>query len=260
MSHDAAVHPLRLTTKADSEAALDRRPVGRLVAEHPAWAVVFDRLGIDYCCHGAIPLDEACAAAGVDIQLALAELRTIDPGSAGCPSLLEASIDEVIDHVLQVHHAYCHRHLPHLAELVAKVARVHGERHPELAEVHATFTELHGELASHLAREEQVVLPMCRAVAGQGSNLYGPDVALTQPIRVLLAEHDVAGDLLARLQRLTHGFGVPADGCASYAAMLSGLRAFDADLHRHVHEENNILFPAVLRRSEAQSAPRAAAS
>ena len=76
------------------------------------------------------------------------------------------------------------------------------------------------------------------------------------PVRVMLVEHDRAGELLARLRSLTDGYVAPADGCASYRALYDGLAALEADTHLHVHKENNVLFPAVLERSRRTAGER----
>ena len=69
-------------------------------------------------------------------------------------------IDALVDHLEQTHHEYLHEELPRLSTLVAKVAAVHGERHPELADVATTYEELRADLEPHLRKEEQVLFPM----------------------------------------------------------------------------------------------------
>jgi regulator of cell morphogenesis and NO signaling len=66
------------------------------------------------------------------------------------------------------------------------------------------------------------------------------------PIEAMVHEHDEVGAALAQLRRLTGGYAPPADACNSYRAMLDRLRTLELDTHRHVHEENNVLFPRVL--------------
>ena len=73
-----------------------------------------------------------------------------------------------------------------------------------------------------------------------------PRGSVADPIRVMVREHDRAGELLARLRTLTNGFAPPADACASYRALYVALEELEADTHLHVHKENNVLFPAVL--------------
>ena len=52
--------------------------------------------------------------------------------------------------------------------------------------------------------------------------------------------------VLKSIRSLTADFAVPADACASYKMMLSGLEEMERDLHEHIHKENNVLFPRVL--------------
>ena len=56
-------------------------------------------------------------------------------------------------------------------------------------------------------------------------------------------EHDDAGDELAVMRKLTAGYQLPIDACPTFEALYDGLKAMEADLHEHIHLENNILFP-----------------
>jgi regulator of cell morphogenesis and NO signaling len=60
------------------------------------------------------------------------------------------------------------------------------------------------------------------------------------------AEHDSAGLALTQIRELTVDFQAPPYACSTYRAMLEGLKALEADLHAHIHLENNILFPRVI--------------
>ena len=59
-----------------------------------------------------------------------------------------------------------------------------------------------------------------------------------------VAEDDDAGQALARLNELTGGYQPPADACNTYRALFAGLADLEEDLHRHIHLENQVLFPA----------------
>ena len=63
----------------------------------------------------------------------------------------------------------------------------------------------------------------------------------------MLSEHEAVGDLLAKLRRLTGGYTTPADACASYVACFAAMAEIEADTHLHIHKENNVLFPLVVR-------------
>ena len=229
-------------------------PLGTIVTEHPGLARRLEGLGLDYCCGGRRSLRDACADRGLDAQDVAAVLAD---AAEPAPPAEWASMapEQLVDHLEATHHTYLHEELPRLEALMAKVDGAHGARHPELSFVRATFEELVADLDPHLAKEERILFPAVRAQAD-------PDVAapldLAGPVRVMLVEHDRAGELLARLRSLTDGYTPPADGCASYRALYDGLSELEADTHLHVHKENNVLFPAVLERSRRGAGDRAA--
>jgi regulator of cell morphogenesis and NO signaling len=218
-----------------------QRTLGDLVTERPARARVLERAGLDYCCKGRRSLADASAAAGLDTAALAAELAAVDDDT-------DVDVDRLdpvglIEHILATHHAYLHEELPLLDALAVKVEGAHGGRHPELHDVARLVRELRADLEPHLAKEEQVLFPAIRAVrGGTGEAPAGP---LTAPITVMRAEHDRAGELLEALRRAASGFAVPDDGCASYRSLYERLEHLEADTHRHVHLENNVLFPAV---------------
>jgi regulator of cell morphogenesis and NO signaling len=234
-------------------------PVGQLVAEDPRRARLFERLGIDYCCKGQAPLDRACRDKGLDIAAVLRQLAagTAEPpdGEHGPFDAATITMRELIDHIVTIHHAYLYRELPRLAALAGQVVGPHGIRHPELREVRDVFDALKDDLKSHMIEEETVVFPILARLEAEieGFESHG---GVEDPIRVMEHEHDDAGAALARLRALTGGYTPPADACPTYRALLAGLAELEADLHVHIHEENNILFP---RARAAEGVLRAAA-
>jgi regulator of cell morphogenesis and NO signaling len=219
-------------------------PLGTIVTEHPGLARRLEGLGLDYCCGGRRSLSQACADRGLDVHdVATVLTDAVEPAPPA--EWATMAPEQLVDHLEATHHAYLHDELPRLEALMAKVDGAHGARHPELSFVRATFEELVADLDPHLAKEERVLFPAVRAQAEPGSS----PLDLAGPVRVMLVEHDRAGELLARLRSLTDGYTAPADGCASYRALYDGLADLEADTHLHVHKENNVLFPAVLGRS-----------
>lgn len=215
--------------------------VGRVVVEHPVTARVFERLGIDYCCGGGRTLREACEKKGLELGNVLDQLarEPVGSGDGEQRDWSAASAAELMEHIESTHHAYLKRELPRLGRLVAKVAAVHGEAEPALQEVRDVFSRLAQELAEHMAKEERVLFPWIKLLeAGAGA-----PAGVTRPIAVMIHEHDDAGAALARLRELTRDYTPPPTACGSYRAMLAGLSELEADLHEHVHKENNILFP-----------------
>ncbi len=218
--------------------------LAEVVNAAPASARVLESFGLDYCCGGRRRLDDACRGLGVDPVAVLGALQTLEPG----PEPDWASMDPaaLVDHLEAVHHAYLHTELGRLDALADKVVAAHGERHPELREIRATYRALRADLEPHLMKEEQVLFPMIRDLATATIPPTFHCGSLQNPISVMMAEHDRAGELLAQLRVLTDGYRTPEDGCASYRAFSDGLAELEADTHLHVHKENNVLFPAVV--------------
>lgn len=224
-----------------------------LVTERPALAGSMDAMGLDYCCGGQRTLAAALAEAGIDHLEALeilesAPIQDRDDDWEG--------LDGLVDHLESVHHAYLRGALPRLVALGEKVASVHGDRHRELYDVAALVNEIKADLDPHLVKEERVLFPMIRQLATATEAPAFHCGSLTNPISVMLAEHDNVGALLADLRQATDGYQVPDDGCASYRALYDGLAELEADTHLHVHKENNVLFPQVLEAEEALSTGR----
>jgi len=213
--------------------------VGQIVAEHPLAARVFARHQIDFCCGGGRPLGDACARRGLDTAAVLTEITnelTTDGGSA--TRWDEAPLGDLIEHILTHYHASLKEELPRLEAMARKVVDVHRDKQPEmLPELLAVYLGLKAELDQHMAKEERILFPMIRG--GQGAMTGGP-------ISVMEHEHDSAGNALARLRELTHGYEVPEQACNTWRALWHGLEALEGSLHEHIHLENNILFPRAL--------------
>ena len=227
------------------------RTVGSLVTEKPSRSRVFERYGIDYCCGGKIPLEQACRAKGKDLQQVLDELQQADGSDAEAGrDWAAASMTELANHIEQTHHAYLREELPRLDRLVGRIREVHGERHPELVELERVFRDLHDELTAHMMKEEQILFPMIRSMEASDQAQAFHCGSVDNPIRVMEHEHDSAGNALARMSELTGRYTPPEDACNTFRATLSGLADLERDLHIHIHKENNILFPRASRREK----------
>ena len=200
------------------------RTLGDLVAERPGVAPALDRLGLDYCCHGDRTIADAARVAGLDVSAVVDALdAAASSGVGGDTSWTALDLAALADHIESTHHAYLHAELPDLVALADKVRTVHGSRHPELAEVARLVDAVAADLEPHLLKEERILFPAIRAVAG-GRREF-PFGSVSNPIAVMSQEHDAAGELLARLREVTSGYAVPVDGCASYQSLYQRLEA-----------------------------------
>lgn len=215
--------------------------LGDLVAANPASARVLDRFGLDYCCHGDRTLADACAEAGVD---ATAVAGALDEAPVEPSAVTGLTPGELADRILATHHRYLWEELPALDALAEKVLGVHGGRHPELADVRRLVAELRADLEPHMAKEERILFPAIHALeAGTQAFPFG---SIENPITVMEADHDHAGQLFEELRSVTSGFETPEDGCASYRSLYERLAVLEEDTHLHIHAENHVLFPAAV--------------
>jgi regulator of cell morphogenesis and NO signaling len=219
--------------------------VGELVAGRPLLARVFERVGIDYCCGGKTTLAAACAKRGLDVATLTAVLDAVPAGSTSAIDAARLSLSELATHIESTHHAYVKETLPILVEQADRVATKHAGRDERYVQVAEITRELTDEMFSHMAKEEQVLFPLVRDLENGGGGVSHCG-SIANPIRQMEAEHEGAGGAIARLRELTDGFTPPADACNTHRALYAGLAEFEADLHLHVHKENNILFPRAL--------------
>lgn len=244
---------LMTTTTITSPSFTPETTLGAIVAAQPALARVFERLGLDYCCGGKQSLAAACARKNLDPKTVVVMLDAAAVAVASGPVEVDAAgmtLSQLADHIEQTHHVYVKAELPRLLEMAERVGRKHGWRDARLPEVYQTVLALTDEMMSHMQKEEAVLFPIVRDIdAGAADGFHCGSIA--NPIRQMEAEHESAGNAVAHLRELTNGFTPGLEDCNTHRALLAGLAEFEADLHRHVHKENNILFPRAIARAGA---------
>lgn len=227
--------------------------VSKIVAQNYRTAQVFTAHGIDFCCNGGIPLEQACKNQNVDLQLLTNEINQAlaspeDENFAAMP------LDELVRHIEKVHHTYVRTTIPALTAYLTKLCQVHGERHPELYKIKTLFDQSAIELTQHMEKEEQVLFPYIQALAASQRGqfpLSPPHFGhLQNPISMMEAEHENEGARFKAIASLADGYTAPKDGCQTYRVAFMVLQEFETDLHKHIHLENNILFPKALEMFE----------
>jgi len=218
--------------------------------ELPQSTRLFEKLRIDYCCGGHRPLAEACASAGVDVGEVMEMLAGTQSGDTAAMDFQNASLPELITHILDTHHVFTKSEMERLQSLTDKVIGAHGSNHPELLHLGELWQRLCADLKPHMFKEEQILFPYMIALAQAADHKsaapFAPFGTVNNPIRMMMKEHDTAGEILRELRALTSDYKAPADGCISYQTLYQALENFESDLHQHIHLENNILFPKAL--------------
>ncbi|MFN8287980.1 MAG: iron-sulfur cluster repair di-iron protein [Chitinophagales bacterium] len=226
--------------------------VGKMVANDYRTADVFKKYGIDFCCGGGKTLERVCADKNIplnDLLTALAKVRAnTTPAEEDFNSW---QLDKLAAYIEFTHHSYVNENLFIITQYAQKVEKAHGQHNPEVIEIANIWHELSEELSVHMKKEELMLFPyikkMQRALSETG-NLNGlpPFGTVQNPVNVMFHEHDNAGILMERISVLSKGYVAPEYACNTYKVLYAKLKEFEADLHKHIHLENNILFPKAI--------------
>lgn len=222
--------------------------LGELVASDYRKAEVFKKFGLDFCCGGKKTLAQACKSKGIDVLQVEKELGAID-SSASTPSedYNNWNVSFLVDYILNTHHKYVKQAIPVIYDYTQKVARVHGDRHPEAIAIAEKFLFVTDELNRHICKEEDVLFPYIKHLAIAHDNGMkveaSPFGTVEAPISAMEDDHDLVGKMMEEIRILANNYVPPADACATYKLSYLKLKEFEDDLHKHIHLENNILFP-----------------
>jgi regulator of cell morphogenesis and NO signaling len=230
------------------------KTIREIAVEMPASTRVFEEFKIDFCCGGGRRFDEACQRAGIEPELvsrkineALTKQTRLAAAAAANDVAEQKSLSGLIDHILETHHVFTKREIIRLGALMEKVRRKHGDAHPELYFLENEFFALCADLTPHLRKEENVLFPFIKHLEMSATrNLSTPRPpfgTVKNPVRMMMTEHDTAGDILRKMREAAKDYVVPEGACPSFRALYFGFEELEKDLHQHIHLENNVLFP-----------------
>lgn len=222
--------------------------IGAIVAQDFRTAQVFNAFGIDFCCGGKYTISEACAAINVDENQVIEQLNALSQSDASIEAnFIDMPLDELIQYIEHHHHQYVRQRIPFLLEILEKIKHVHGHAHPELMEVYDLFKASAEDLLLHLHKEEAVLFPyVLHLVEANKNNVKidtPPFLSIQNPVHMMEEDHELEGERFKKIALLTNDFRLPEGACHSYAIAYKELEVYVVDLHKHIHLENNILFP-----------------
>jgi regulator of cell morphogenesis and NO signaling len=221
-----------------------------IVVEDIRAAGVFDQLGIDYSCQGDRTLGEECRDRGLPAEQVIAALIAVAEAPGERVNFAAWEPQVLASYIVAEHHEYVRATLPTLIELSKTVAALHGDRHPEFHEVAVLVGSIAHDLTAHMLKEERILFPYIAELGSSGYPVSSPFGSVENPIRMMEREHELADRMTVRIRELVHDYAPPDDASITYRVCLEALREFDHDLRRHMHLENNVLFPKA-RRLEA---------
>ncbi len=221
--------------------------VGEIVADNYHTAGVFRQYGLDFCCGGGITLKKACKNHGLDLEQVKKELlETYQTDVSGNQQFNAWEPDYLIDYIINTHHRFVRNKTEELFPFLQKIARVHGQTSPHHVEIFQTFCDLSSEMMHHLEDEEKIVFPLIKSIyqkRKRGETVSSEEIEeLKKQLNNMLDDHDGAGEKMQKIRRLSNGYATSEDSCTTYRMVYQNLEGFEADLHKHVHLENNILF------------------
>ncbi|MBS1802552.1 MAG: DUF542 domain-containing protein [Acidobacteria bacterium] len=223
--------------------------IREIVASQASAASVLQRFEIDLCSTANQSLTEACSNLQLSVDQVLDKLAAAEAERNGTPPVDPASmsLEKLVQYIVRRHHRLVRQELPRLAALAHKIATKHGERGPQLAAIDKLMDELLGEMMAHIEKEENVLFPYVVHLDQDLGPARPPASAcfrrVSQPVAMMMNDHEAAQRIVEELHRLTNGFTPPEWACATHISFHTGLRAFVRDLTQHIHLEDDILFP-----------------
>lgn len=227
------------------------KSIGEIVAEDYRAARVFENHKIDFCCKGGRSLSDAAKEKNIDAQRLWDEIsKETESKTSEAENFNAWPLDVLADYIVKTHHRYSEDQTRVLKPYLEKLSPVQSEQHAELPEIKKIFDEIAGEMAMHMKREELMLFPFIRRMVKAAENKEniksGPGGPVGNRIEALIQDHNDQGDSFTKIADLSHDFQPPAGASDDYRFTLNGLKEFEADLHKHIHLENNILFPKAI--------------
>ena len=224
--------------------------LGEIAARIAEATRIFEDFGLDYCCGGKKSLQDACTSSKISAQDVLQLIQgsqSTKPQTGQMHDWTHESLTSLIAHIKDTHHKYTRAEIARITPMLRRVLSVHGTNHPELQRINSEFEALASELLDHMIDEEIVLFPYITRMeeCGMGQRTVEPSglSSLRQPVATLVFQHDSAGDKLRAIRQASGDYRAPEDACMTYRAVFRALAELEADLHQHIHLENNILFP-----------------
>ena len=237
--------------------------VAEIVIQHPQLRARLEQLGIDYCCGGKRSLKDAISVAGLELKTVLGELEQRlhqeQGATATTTDWTAVPLTVLADHILDTHHVFTKTQLARIDILLAKVQNAHRTQHGTMLDsLRDAFDPIRAELEAHLMKEEDILFPAIKGIdgfmSGRNAKPFVHCGSIANPIQQMEHEHDSAGEILVKMRKITENYTLPDDACQTFQALYEALEALEADLHEHIHLENNILFPASIRQEQRMNA------
>lgn len=230
---------------------IDTLTVAEIVTQNIRTADIFKKNGIDFCCGGNVLTQDICKKKNIDYSQLKSDILDLNKNKDTSHDFNNWELDFLADYIMNTHHKYVISANELIIQYSDKVASVHGGGNPQVIKINQLFHTLMEELKMHMHKEEVILFPFIKQIAAAKKNgtqlTPGHFGSIQNPINMMEAEHDGAGNIIKEIKELTNDFIPPKDACNTFKALYSKLEEYQNDLFQHIHLENNILFPKAIQ-------------
>jgi regulator of cell morphogenesis and NO signaling len=229
--------------------------ISEVARQLPNAISVFEEMEIDYSCHGGKSLIDAAREAGYRVDELIERLAAA--GNNGQPTnWFQEPLPALVQYLNSDHRATIGKRIPDLsAEIEEAIVEIGAVR--ELLRIRILFGHLAKAMSTHVLNEERELFPFIHDLDAANNDLLGaPKMRISQRVLRELVEHESFRDSLHTLRELAAR--LPGDGAVR--KLRDDLRDFSNEVNRHMHLENNVLYPRAieiengLRRTAAATA------
>lgn len=221
--------------------------LNEIVNQYPGSRHVFETFRFDYCCGGKQTLEHACSKRSIPVEEVVAAIAKRADQKDDIIDFTHWPLDLLIDYIEKKHHRYVVENLELITQKIERLIHRHGPENPYLLDLQRMFHETAVNLSQHMKKEELILFPHIRKLVACEMNLMPYEPAgfgsVENPIAIMETEHSSEGERFESIAELTNNYTPPAHACATWQFTYEKLSEFEKDLHRHIHLENNLLFP-----------------
>ena len=232
---------------------IDEKPVGQIVAENYRTYPVFESHKIDYYNKGKRSLREVANEYKIDLQALKNEIaKKKESPSEEEEDFNSRGLDALSEYIVKTYHRYADQQIQVIKPTLEKACEEYGEQHPALLEIKNLFDAAAGGIAVHQKKEELILFPFIRKMADAEKNnkaFVRPPAtkSVESPVDMLTHEHHQQSELFQKIAALSQDYTSSEGVDGTYKDSLGLLKEFEINLHKHLHLENNILFPKALK-------------
>ena len=227
---------------------MKEKTIADIVTADIRTASIFKRHGIDFCCGGGKILSDVCKEKKIRVSKITNDIEKLN-STKNEKNYNKMSVNALIKHIIETHHKYVKEKIPTIKDFAKKVSKVHGKNYPETNLIYHLFLRLSDELLDHMNKEEEILFPKIKILIDKtySKSVFFSYGTILNPIKMMEMEHESAKKVLKEIEELSNKYNSPPSACNTYKALYNSLKEFQDDLHIHIHLENNILFPKVLK-------------